>query len=32
MEELGLAGELDAGEELPMSLPTPPFMASAGEE
>jgi len=32
VEELGAAGELDAGEELPLFLPTPPFMASAGEE
>jgi len=29
-EELGAAGELGAGEELPLFLPTPPFMASAG--
>jgi len=32
VEELGAAGELDAREELPLFLPTPPFMASAGEE
>jgi len=32
-EELGAAGEkLGAGEELPLFLPTPPFMASANEE
>jgi len=31
-EELGAEGELGAGEELPLFLPTPPFMASAGEE
>ena len=30
-EELGAVGELDAGEELPLFLPTPDFMASAGE-
>ena len=31
-EELGAAGELGAGEEPPLLLPTPSFMASAGEE
>jgi len=31
-EELGAAGELGAGEELPLFLPTPPFMASSGGE
>ena len=31
-EELGAAGELGAGEELLLLLPTPSFMASAGEE
>ena len=30
-EELGTAGELGAGEELPLFLPTPSFMASAVE-
>ena len=29
--ELGAAGEVGAGEELPLLLPTPPFMASAEE-
>ena len=29
--ELGAAGELGAEEELPLFLPTPAFMASAGE-
>jgi len=32
VEELGAAGELDAGEELSLFLPTSPFMASAEEE
>ena len=31
-EELGAAGEFGAGEELPLFLPTPSFMASADEE
>jgi len=31
-EELGAAGELGAGEEPPLFLPTPSFMASAEEE
>ena len=31
-EELGAAGGSGAGEELPLFLPTPSFMASAGEE
>jgi len=31
-EELGAGGDLGAGKELPLFLPTPPFMASAGEE
>ena len=31
-EELGAAGVLGAGEELTLFLPTPSFMASAGEE
>jgi len=31
-EELGAVGEVGAGEELPLFLPTPPFMASAEEE
>ena len=31
-EELGAAGELGAGEELPLFLPTPSFMASAEEQ
>jgi len=31
-EELGAAWELGVGEELPLFLPTPPFMASAEEE
>jgi len=31
-EELGAAGELGAGEELPLLLPPPAFMASADEE
>ena len=31
-EELGTAGELGAGEESPLFLPTPSFMASAEEE
>ena len=31
-EELGAAGGAGAGEELPLFLPTPSFMASAGEE
>jgi len=31
-EERGAAGELGAREELPLLLPTPPFMASAEEE
>ena len=30
-EELGAVGELGAGEELPLFLPTPSFMASADE-
>ena len=30
-EELGATGELGAGEELPLFLPTPSFMASADE-
>jgi len=29
--EVGAAGEVDAGGELPLFLPTPPFMASAEE-
>jgi len=29
---LGAAGGLGAGEELPLFLPTPSFMASADEE
>ena len=32
VEELGGAGGLSAGEELPLFLPTPSFMASADEE
>jgi len=32
VEELGAAVEFDAGEELPLFLPTPSFMASAEEE
>ena len=31
-EELGAAGELGAGEAIPLFLPTPSFMASADEE
>ena len=31
-EELGAAEGSGAGEELPLFLPTPSFMASAGEE
>ena len=31
-EELGTAGELGAGEELLLFLPTPSFMASADKE
>ena len=31
-EELGAAGELGAGEVLPLFLPTPSFMASADED
>ena len=31
-EEMGAEGELGAGEEPPLFLPTPPFMAPAGEE
>ena len=31
-EELGAVGELCAGEELPLFLPTRSFMASAGED
>jgi len=31
-EELGAAGGSGAGEELPLFLPTPSFMASADEE
>ena len=31
-EELGAEGELGAAEELPLFLPTPSFMASAGDE
>jgi len=31
-EELGATGELGAGEELPLFLPTPSFMASADED
>jgi hypothetical protein len=31
-EELDAAGELGAGEELPLFLPTPSFRASAGDE
>ena len=31
-EELGGAGELGAGEDLPLFLPTPSFMASADDE
>ena len=30
--ELGADGDLGAGEELPLFLPTPPFMAPADEE
>ena len=30
-EELGAVGELGAGEELPLFLPTPPFIAPADE-
>ena len=31
-EELGAVGELGAGEELPLFLPTPSFMVSTDEE
>ena len=31
-EALGAGDERGTGEELPLFLPTPPFMASAGEE
>jgi len=31
-EEPDATGELGAGEEMPLFLPTPPFMASAEEE
>jgi len=31
-QEPGAAGELGAGEELPLFLPMPSFMASAEEE
>ena len=31
-KELGAAGELGAGEELPLFLPTPSFMASTDED
>ena len=31
-EELGAAGELGAGEEPPLFLPTPSFMASTDED
>ena len=31
-EELGAAGELCAWEELPLFLPAPSFIASAGED
>jgi len=31
-EELGASGKLGAGEESPLFLPTPSFMASAEEE
>jgi len=31
-EEQGVAGEFGAGEELPLFLPTPSFMASADED
>jgi len=31
-KDLGAAGELGAGEELPLYLPTPSFMASADED
>ena len=31
-EKLGAAGDLRAGEERPLFLPTPSFMASADEE
>ena len=31
-EELGAAGEFGVGEELPLFLPTPSFVASADEE
>jgi len=31
-EVLGAEGETGAGEEPPLFLPTPSFMASAGEE
>jgi len=31
-EELGATGELGAGEELPLFLPTPSFMASADKD
>jgi len=31
-EELGAAGEFGAGEELPLFLPTPSFMASVDED
>ena len=31
-EELGAVAELGAAEELPLFLPTPPLMASTGEE
>jgi len=31
-EALGAGDDMSEGEELPLFLPTPPFMASAGEE
>jgi len=31
-EALGSGDDMGDGEELPLFLPTPPFMASAGEE
>jgi len=31
-EALGAVDDMGDGEELPLFLPTPPFMASAGEE
>ena len=32
VQALGTEGELDGGAESPLFLPTPSFMASAGEE